>query len=162
MAAQGSILTTLYDECEGLLELRAFRGPTRPREFFDLSDKAGISKFLKEHKQFDLYFAVATRKDRTSGKKENILHIPAVWVDIDFKETPEHVAIKSIVEFPLQPTIMVQSGGGYHLYWKLKEPAGPGDVEKVEKVLYGIAQALQGDGASGEAARILQIGGAHV
>ena len=157
MAASGNILTTLYGECDGYLELRAFRGPSRPREFFKLTDTNGISKFIREHAKFDLYFAVATRKDKSSGKKENVLHVPAVWVDIDFKETPEHIADGLIVDFPLQPTIMVKSGGGYHCYWKLKEPAGPDEIEQVEKILYGLAQSLRGDRASAEAARILRV-----
>jgi DNA primase catalytic subunit len=35
--------------------------------------------------------------------------------------------------FQFKPTLIVRSGGGFHLYWRLKEPYEKDDIPAIEK-----------------------------
>ncbi len=146
----------LYAFCDGMIELRAL--PSRKRSFFNVSDFEGIGSFCEKNSGENLYFGVATR-DGKGGKKENIVEIPAVWSDIDFKETPKDDLGKNLKRFPFKPSVIILSGGGAHLYWLLKEPAGKEDVHAVEDVNRRIALAIGGDMGSVDGAHILRIPG---
>lgn len=157
--AKASLIETLYQECEGYLDLRALKAGSKPKQrLVRLGDWTQLKSFIQEHRDHDLFFGIATR-DKGGGKKENIVHIPAVFIDQDFKAIPggEQEAQKILDEFPLQPTIIVKSGGGNHLYWKLKEPSDKGDIERCEAIMKGLAARLQGDMAATDASRILRI-----
>jgi len=156
--AKESLLTTLYTDCKGYLELRALQNGRMRSEFYLLNDTAGIKGFLTTHKADDVYFAVATR-DGKGGKKDNIVNIPAVYVDIDYKEISEAEATRRIEALPLKPTITVKSGGGLHCYWRLREPADKDDIGRVESIMRALAITLGGDMASTDASRILRVPG---
>ena len=147
------MIKTLFENTKGLIELRAL--PSRSRVFVR---SGGHTLFCRKHCREDLYFGVATR-DGHGGRKENIVSIPAVWVDIDFKDTPINEARGLLRRFPFKPTFTLMSGGGVHLYWKLKEPAGMDDIEAVEGINKRIVAALKGDATGTEAARILRVPG---
>ena len=122
-----------------------------------LDDDRGIKAFIKQHiKDHDLYFGVATR-DAGGGKKENIVEIPAVWVDIDFKDIDRTEAERRLAEFPIKPTVIVESGGGLHIYYVFKEPCRKEDIDQCEAVMRGLAMRLGGDLGSTDASRILRI-----
>jgi hypothetical protein len=59
----------------------------------------------------------------------------------------------------MQPTIIVQSGHGYHLYWPLEESLTGERVWEAEPVLRGIVECLQADGSVAEIARIMRLPG---
>jgi hypothetical protein len=98
-----------------------------------------------------------------NGSKEGIVEIPALWCDVDVtKGSPAYDHFKQIYkDFSLKPSILVESGGGYHLYWPLKEPASRIDIPRVENLLKRIAIHLGGDRVSAEAARILRVPGTY-
>ena len=108
----------------------------------------------------DIYIGVASCQKK-GGKKEDIIEIPAVWVDIDFKDIEADEAKKRINEFQLKPSIVVESGGGLHLYWLLESPAGISDVAKIESINKRLAIQLHGDQASSDAAHILRLPGTY-
>lgn len=148
----------LYQFCEsGFIELRAF--PSKHRDFFNLDplDKEGMEEFCKRHRSENLFFGVALRETTRDGTKENLWQIPAVWCDVDFKETPREILAEKFKRFPYKPAITVKSGGGVHFYWLLKEPAEKADIEIVEDVNKRIAAALSGDFNACDASRILRI-----
>lgn len=146
-------LNKLYQFCEGQIEIRPL--PGNP-EFFNLDDFEGIDTHCSQYSKANLFFGVATR-DGQGGGKENIVSIPCVWNDVDFKDTPRDVAAQKLKKFPFNPSIIVKSGGGIHLYWLLKEPAEKGDIATVEDINHRIADQLGGDHNSCDAARILRI-----
>jgi hypothetical protein len=150
------LLDTLYRDCEGFLDLRAIKNKNVIKRFVRPTDIDGIKAFISDNEGFDLYFGVATR-DGAGGKKENIVHIPALWIDIDFKNIQESYAIQVLEQFPLQPTCRVKSGGGLHCYWKLKEPVEKDDCEICEHIMRSLATLLNGDMACCDASRILRI-----
>lgn len=66
----------------------------------------------------------------TRGYASTVIAIPGVWIDIDIKG-PAHTAsnlpptledaLALLEEFPLQPTLIVDTGHGVHAYWLFKE-----------------------------------------
>lgn len=111
-------------------------------------------------KSKDIYVGVATREEGKGGKKD-IIEIPAVWVDIDFKNTSEEEARKKIEEFDLEPSMIARSGDGFHLYYILNKPAKHKDIEKIEAINKKLADYFGGDMAAVEAARILRLPGTY-
>jgi archaellum biogenesis ATPase FlaH len=59
----------------------------------------------------------------------------------------------------MPPTVVIDSGNGYHAYWALERPyeVPPHDVSMYEGVLKGLAHALGADPACAELARILRL-----
>ena len=60
----------------------------------------------------------------TVRRIETVAAIVCIWVDIDFKdleEDPEQI-LNRLLQLPLQPTEVRNSGNGLHLIWVLKEP----------------------------------------
>lgn len=146
----------LFAHCDGKIELRAL--PSKRRSFFPIDDYGGIADFCDKYSKENLYFGVATR-DGQGGRKDNIIHIPAVWCDVDFKETPKDELGKNLKCFPFKPSIIILSGGGSHLYWLLKEPVGKEDIPVIEDVNRRIALSIGGDMGSVDAAHILRVPG---
>ena len=73
------------------------------------------------------------------GGKHDILALPAIFADID--RSPDRVLprLKTIPE----PSLMISSGRGVHLYWFLKTPTT--DLSRAEQVLKGMALWLDAD-----------------
>ena len=138
---------------EGFIEIRTL--PNRKQRFFKPEGIDAIVSHCEAQAAENVYFGIATR-EKGNGSKAGVLEIPALWCDVDFKETPVEVLNKSLTEFPFKPSITINSGGGYHLYWLLKEP----EVENlinIEGYLKGIARKLGGDPNSAEIARVLRV-----
>ena len=151
-----SLFKELYQFSEGKVELRAL--PSRRQAYFEIVDQAGIDEFCQQHKHEDCYFGVATR-DGAGGKKENIVHFPALWADVDFKNTPREIAWDLLKKFPFKPSAIVKSGGGAHVYFFLKEPAEKNEWRRIEDANKRIAYALSADTGATDAARILRVPG---
>jgi len=152
-----SFFKQLYQFSDGQIELRAL--PSRTQQFFDIGDHGAIDNFCLQHEE-NIFFGVATRDGR-GGTKENIVHIPALWCDVDFKDTPRELAHEKLKRFPFKPSAIIKSGGGIHLYWLLSESAEKRDLVVIEDVNKRIAAALGGDMAATDAARILRVPGTN-
>jgi hypothetical protein len=113
----------------------------------------------------NIYFGVGLRRKR-SGKKSDVLAIPALWVDLDAKDFSQgkSEALAALDRFPadLRPSMVLDSGHGIHAYWLL-EPAvtlnGNGEIERVERTLRGLADHLDGDPTVADVARIMRLPG---
>ena len=135
------------------IEFRVFG---KDRAFIDQSDPLEIDAFCEKNQKENIYFGVGTR-DGKGGEKTNVVNIPAVWCDVDFKDTPREIIAEKLKEFPFKPSIIVRSGGGIHIYWLLKEPASNGDMSVVEDINHRIADQLGGDHNSCDGARVLRV-----
>jgi replicative DNA helicase len=144
----------LYQFCEGNIEIRPLPGK---QGFFPLDDHKEIENHCKLFADKNLYFGVATRNG--GGTKEHVANFPALWCDVDFKQTPRKILADRLKGFPFKPSISVNSGGGVHLYWLLKEPAQKTDIAKIEDINRRIAASLGGDANACDAARIMRIPG---
>lgn len=105
---------------------------------------------------------MATRKDGTSGALENCQHLPALFLDADFKATPEADVRQRLEAFPLRPSLEIHSGGGLHLYWFLREPIDlqvSEERETARTLLRRLALHFESDLSAAEPARVLRIPG---
>jgi len=150
---QVAFFKTLYQYCEGQIEIRPLPGD---RGFYYFDDHIGIGSHCSKNDGSDLYFGVGTR-DGNAGGKENLINIPAVWCDCDFKDSSREIIAQKLNNFPFKSSIIVKSGGGIHIYWLLKEPADKSDINTIEDINHRIAAKLGGDHNACDAARILRI-----
>ena len=110
-----------------------------------------------------LYFTVATLKEGTTRSKETVQSACWVWAEVDFKDhpgVPPEEILRRIQAAPLPPTLIVASGHGYHLYWRLNEPldAAPGKAQQdLEEGLKLACRYVGGDTNATEAARLLRL-----
>lgn len=147
-----SFLKSIYRYCDGKIEVRLL--PSKTRMFCDTPEMVCV--VADGNQSQNVYLGVATR-DGEGGGKNNIVEIPALWCDIDFKDIPKKEAGEKLVAFPFKPTFIVNSGGGWHCWWILKEPATQADIPKIEEANRRIATALNGDLNACDAARILRV-----
>jgi len=151
----GEFLQEIFRFCEvGNINFRYL--PSAENVFRPLTTLPELPVFPKDENP---YFAMATRNG--GGKKEHILQIPCLWCDIDFKDTPEAEAKKALKEFHFPPSFVNYSGGGYHVYWLLREPLSKEHIPEVEHMLRRLAIHFKGDMAATDASRILRVPGTH-
>jgi len=135
-----------------------------------LKDMAGWPPAL------NLWVGVALRKDNKGGAKVNLLALTAAFADVDVgaaghknesKYQTKDEAQTAIEKFPLRPSLLIDSGGGFQCYWLYKEPvrltAAGGDahptIAQVEAINRGLSLALGGDVAATDSSRILRLPG---
>lgn len=110
------------------------------------------------------FFCVATIDDKR--KKENTRETIILHADIDFKnvdmlgDDPLKEVIKQLARLKLQPSAVVFSGNGVHVYWLLSEPLDTqGHMEAIELVLRQLADLLAGDLSVCEVSRVMRMPG---
>ena len=156
-----TFLKSLYRNCdEGLINIRLL--PSAKNFFVPLTEVKTIPSILMTHQDQDTYFGVATRHNG-DGTKQGIIQIPALWVDYDLDlsaEAQEEKELYSIFfNLPVEPTFIILTGGGFHTYWRLREPVGREEVLKAEDLLKRLASYLGGDTAATDASRVLRVPG---
>ncbi len=144
-----------------LLKLRAIRVTDKAvhQEFFTLGATRELYwRACELVEEYDCYFGVCPRI-RPQGDKTSVTHAPGLWADLDFKRFSdgEAGALRKLGEFPLPPTWIVATGGGYHVYWQLKQAVHAD--EAFEGRLKGIVCALEADPAATDRSRVLRIPG---
>lgn len=154
---QSDFFRKLYKRCSNPnahLEIRYVNDPKRQIWI-------PLDKIEDDLPEFDnnrnCYFGVAARMDK-QGDKSGIVEIPALWLDLDIEKGATQTKLNA---FCLKPSIVVNSGGGLHVYWILKETARWSDIQKIENLLKRLAIQLDGDFAAAEAARILRVPGTY-
>src|SRR5258708_2744278 len=98
---------------------------------------------------YSLYFAPCPRT-KQKGNAESAAMLPALWVDLDCDNHPvrREVALAKLHEFNPLPSIIVDSGGGWHAYWLTSEPFLLTDQDSREyaaRLLRGLFCALGAD-----------------
>ncbi len=153
MNSQVNFLQSVFGGCDGgSIEFRFL--PSKKQIFWPLEKLPLMPSFPSNE---NVYFGVATREG--GGKKENILQIPALFTDSDFKILPREVIDKRLSDFPLAPSAILLTGGGYHVVWFLKEPLGKDQIEPHEAMLRRLIAFFQADPAAKDASRILRVPG---
>jgi len=170
---QKEFLEVLFGGIKGFIDIRTFKvGETDKLEkvdyfFHRIKDISELIRLLKKkHFRFlNIHFGVAPRY-RESGTEKDVKVLKCFWCDLDCKRKnkPELMskeeALKKIEEFRLAPSIIIDSGQGYHLYWLLKKMVGirnENDVLRLRGVLAGLSQALGGDTAGKDLSRCLRL-----
>ena len=132
-------------------------------------DQDAITTFIA---QWDIpgrgvYACVSPLKEGATRRSlETVAAIVQPHVDIDFKdleERPDEIDAK-LLQLPLEPTWVRNSGGGRHVIYELHEPIEASDVEYFQRacvVLKRLTAALSGDPAPAHPAALLRVAGTH-
>ncbi|MBS3919871.1 MAG: DUF3987 domain-containing protein [Deltaproteobacteria bacterium] len=156
----------LYQYCNGgfIHVLLIDRAKNTINKFIFVEKLDSIPSLLKAYRGYNVYFGVATRLDGDMTK-EGIIEIPVLWVEIDLTDKfgvdlpNKKEIIQRLKDFPLKPTFIINSGGGLHVYWKLKNPLSKNDIILAENLLKKLAFYLGGDRSSTDASRNLRLPG---
>ena len=102
---------------------------------------------------------VALRRGE-DGRKRGVCSVPAVWADLDAKAGHTRESrLEQVMALPYHPSILVWTGGGWHVYWLLVKPAvSLEEMERVEMVMRRIAARLGSDPVH-DISRILRVPG---
>jgi len=161
------LLDTLFGEFTNCyIEMRLISKGRSPIQLFYPS-MATIQWGLVKGKNlegYDCYFGVCLRKAQ-KGDKSSVASISALWADVDAKNfsggKPEVLAqLKKLPPY-LFPSVIVDTGHGYHLYWLLRETEpieSPQDILRLEAYMKGLALTLHGDSTS-DLSRVLRLPG---
>lgn len=115
----------------------------------------------------DVYMGVLRRKNRGGTAADVVDHAPVLWADVDpykYATTEDggrykllDAGLVSVLNFPISPSIVVDSGHGIHAYWLLRDAAPVADASLAMK---GIAKNIGGDNTH-DPARILRVPGTY-
>ena len=155
---QNDFLHILYPQCstEHWLELRCIHPTTQEVKTFwaQINNQKQIEAVLKRIAKlntegFGLYFAPCLRKEK-KGSAASAIMLPALWVDVDCDDDLQQrdKTLAKLSDFEPAPSIIIDSGGGWHAYWLLDEPfllETDEDKQKISQIMQGLFMALDGD-----------------
>jgi RecA-family ATPase len=144
-----------------------------PRFHLITSDAAERDAFVAKHDVpgYALYWCPNPLKDGlpnegSSRCLDNVERVERLFWDIDHKDllaTPEEVDDK-LLQLPVEPTMVTDSGGGRHIYVDLNEPIEADDTEMLERVRElqkVVAGCLSADPAPAHPAALMRWPGSH-
>jgi hypothetical protein len=100
---------------------------------------------------WNVHFGVNPRPATKDKKQDDIDRIVCLWLDVDGKDFPEGgkaEALRRIKDFAVTPSVLVDSGNGYHAYFVLNSPitiSGDEDRLDFKKYLSGVVKAVGSD-----------------
>ena len=139
-----TFLDALFGDAEGFINIREI-------------DEQARNRFITTNEAFDIpqdtnvYFGVYARS-RKDGRTEACSTTGTLWADYDDMTLSE---VRERISALPEPSIIVSSGHGIHLYWLLKERAGEAAVDVVK----AIAQATGADSRPAHKAAVMRIPG---
>ncbi|MCK0172063.1 hypothetical protein MWU53_13430 [Aliiroseovarius sp. S1123] len=112
---------------------------------FGLKDIESMASWIEQKNRdgYNIYFHVNNLRDECKNKKAkraDVTSVHAFHVDLD---DPSEEALERILAFPIKPSCILFSGGGYQVFWLLNEPLA--DIDKAEQINAALAKALGGD-----------------
>ncbi len=135
-----------------------WRGDTKRSEFLARDDLAKAGVLVEQCRGIDgadIYFGCGLQGKPTKGRGQEagVVAIPGFWADLDFatkdeKYPPRADAMKAIAAMPLPASVIVETGGGLHVYWLFRELCLIGHNAKIRDYMKGLSvgwQALLGE-----------------
>lgn len=141
----------------------------------------GVEKLIEsiDQKTTNTYFALSSFKDDTSRKQSNVQEIKSFFLDIDISDDPEkleskkayadkdealNIARRFIDKHGLPLPAVVDSGGGWHLYWVLDTALTPEQWQPVANLFKQLC--IQSDlyidpAVPADCARVLRVVGTN-
>lgn len=100
----------------------------------DMDDVLGTIEELTG--KYHVWYGVNPRP-RKKRKQDEIEIVNAFFADLDAKDFGggKRQIYEELQEFDLQPSVIIDSGNGYHAYWKLKQPWDVSDDDEREKAI---------------------------
>jgi len=155
-------LDFLFDKRGGFVESRYWRpgGPVL-RQWY--RTQSGFEDLIRDSRVRDntgheVYVGVLPRLVDGKGDAEHVSpYTDLLWADVDANdhEGSKRKALDAVLDFPVSPQVIVDSGRGIHAYWRLDRSYLFDDVQPIMR---GIAQRIGGD-AVHDRARILRLPG---
>lgn len=138
------------------LELRFQKNGRMKSVFCKTFDEANqyIEQCYADH---DVYFGIAQRSSNTGGGKTDCFSTQVLHLDIDtgsvgHKQSPRFKGNKDFLDFFAKskfppPSGIVQTGHGFHFYWKLVEPIifNETSISRLETLMTRMEKLLGGD-----------------
>jgi len=157
-ASRDNFLTTLFGQAnsELLLEMRCIHPETEAARVLwsPVGDPQRVAATLRQADALNksghgVFFAPCLRNQK-KGSAEAAALVPALWVDIDCDDDPVQraSALEKLHDFDPKPSIILDSGGGWHSYWLLDPPVElPDDAarQQIASVLHGLFAVVGGD-----------------
>lgn len=123
---------------------------------------------------FNVAFSVCPRGAGRHGDKAHVVQANALWVDLDAEKFDASdpargkelalAHLRRALPEASQPTILVDSGFGFHAYWPLNKPYAfdlDGAREHFENLLRRLAALLHGDESVADIARVMRLPGTY-
>ncbi len=140
-------------------ELRTIRDGKVGQRFYDTSRPNDLME--DAHKTdlegTDCYMGVLPRTEHSGTAADCLPETSVLWADVDGKafDGSKAAALFGLGRSQLTPSILVDSGNGWHAYWLLREPH-PFSV--VQPLMRGLQRAIGSD-AVHDAPRVLRLPG---
>ncbi|MDY7078006.1 MAG: phage/plasmid primase, P4 family [Chloroflexota bacterium] len=102
---------------------------------------------------------VAVESSKVRARLDCLEAVNCVYADFDAKDFGSMGAcLAHIEQLEPHPSAVTDSGGGYHGYWILREPANPDDVKELQRkwVAY-----VESDPKAADLTRVLRVPGTH-
>ena len=150
-------LDLIHGDSPHFVEIRAIMDG-RPRQWWTRNREEAQDLALKLNGDgWDVYYGVLPRTSE-HGTADDVIHVQdTLWADLDDKafNGDKGSALMALIDFEIPPAVIVDSGHGYHAYWKLRE--GIGNARST-RIMRGLARVLKGDHVY-DPARILRLPG---
>jgi hypothetical protein len=120
-----------------------------------------VGAFIQEHcdQHHNIYWSINPTKGPQNKKPQKPDIVAMRWVHLDLDD-PSPEALARVHQFPMPPTVIVRSGGGFNCYWALNTPIrANGNIEELEDVNRGMIVALNADKGTQNIDRILRVPG---
>ncbi|MEL7641074.1 MAG: hypothetical protein AAGU21_15660 [Solidesulfovibrio sp.] len=129
-----NFLNTLYQPSVELAAYLVLWSKTEMRSFLLSELDKAVTYAEEAGRNSNIYFAPGLQAKRPAGRARGeartVLAIPALWLDLDVAggahakvDLPSREqALALLDEAPWQPSIVLETGGGFHCYWQLVEP----------------------------------------
>lgn len=144
-------INTFFSDLSGHIEVREITKAGKARNVLFFNSVAKLLEY-EPPQDMNVYIGMFTRKYK-KGDKKAIKHTKALWLDIDSEQALYRLEyLINMCKIP-EPTAVINSGNGKHIYYKLQEPAG---IE-IEPVLKKLARLTKADIRAAEAARIMRL-----
>lgn len=146
---------------DGTIHIRTIQANTKDVEEFWFKPSEFTAESLQENfeikskdEERNMFFQVTTVDN--NSKRPKTANI--VWVDVDIYKYPggELQAMGLLRNLP-KPTVIVRSGRGLHIYWKLNEPIDASTPMSPAQVLSKSAHWLLGADAGHSASKLMRV-----
>lgn len=164
---QSTVLRTLFQQLDPneYITVRAIVSGQKDVVADYVRSVDAAEKFVDKHRLTrDVYFGVCTRKAKRP-EEEYVNRAFAVWADVDGSGSDKHGEItepkedklkEALEALILPPSLIVDSGHGYHLYWQTAQPTT--ELIRIKAINLKI-QGVLGSGAVSDPTRILRVDG---
>jgi len=139
------------------IEIRAFpQGDGPVQRSWHATALAAAQAALRLPQHLNIFFGIQARRDG-GGKKADVTQVRTLWADLDFKGYAEgrDGAFRAMESFPLRPSVVVESGNGFHLYWHLTAAIEPSAV--IEQLLGRLYALLGADRSVLDLSRVMRV-----